>query len=153
MAFKRLAERTGIEPATSCVTGRHSNQLNYRSALRWCLAVTYSHTNVRCTTIGVTAFHFCVRNGNRWFYSTMAARRIGFKTRNLTSFSLSKVWFNLITYSRCLPGLYGQDVQIISIGKLHSSRSFHIQPINVVVCNGLYWLIVRDDSSWGLLPA
>ena len=42
------------------------------------LAVTYSHTNVRCTTIGVTAFHFCVRNGNRWFYSTMAARRIGF---------------------------------------------------------------------------
>src|SRR5574344_777027 len=103
-----------------------------------CLVVTYSHTNVRCTTIGVTAFHFCVRNGNRWFYSTMAARRIGFKTRNLTSFSLSKVWFNLITYSRCLPGLYGQDVQIISIGKLHSSRSFHIQPINVVVCNGLY---------------
>ena len=29
-----MAERTGIEPATSCVTGRHSNQLNYRSANR-----------------------------------------------------------------------------------------------------------------------
>ena len=27
-----MAERTGIEPATSCVTGRHSNRLNYRSA-------------------------------------------------------------------------------------------------------------------------
>ena len=26
-----MAERTGIEPATSGVTGRHSNQLNYRS--------------------------------------------------------------------------------------------------------------------------
>ena len=26
------AERTGLEPATSCVTGRHSNQLNYRSS-------------------------------------------------------------------------------------------------------------------------
>ena len=76
----KLAERTGIEPATSCVTGRHSNHLNYRSALNKSLAVTYSHTNVRCTTIGVTAFHFCVRNGNRWFYSTMAARQIGFKT-------------------------------------------------------------------------
>ncbi len=29
-----LAERTGLEPATSGVTGRHSNQLNYRSVLR-----------------------------------------------------------------------------------------------------------------------
>lgn len=26
-----MAERTGIEPATSDVTGRRSNQLNYRS--------------------------------------------------------------------------------------------------------------------------
>ncbi len=26
-----LAERTGFEPATSGVTGRHSNQLNYHS--------------------------------------------------------------------------------------------------------------------------
>ena len=41
------------------------------------LAVIYSRANVRCTTIGVTAFHFCVRNGNRWYYSTMAARQIG----------------------------------------------------------------------------
>ncbi len=29
--FMALAERTGLEPATSGVTGRHSNQLNYRS--------------------------------------------------------------------------------------------------------------------------
>ena len=27
----RLAERTGLEPATPGVTGRYSNQLNYRS--------------------------------------------------------------------------------------------------------------------------
>ena len=27
----QLAERTGLEPATSGVTGQHSNQLNYRS--------------------------------------------------------------------------------------------------------------------------
>ena len=26
-----VADRTGLEPATSAVTGRHSNQLNYRS--------------------------------------------------------------------------------------------------------------------------
>ena len=29
-----LAERTGLEPATLCVTGRYSNQLNYRSKLQ-----------------------------------------------------------------------------------------------------------------------
>ena len=28
-----LADRTGLEPATSAVTGRHSNQLNYRSSV------------------------------------------------------------------------------------------------------------------------
>ncbi len=27
----KMADRTGLEPATSGVTGRHSNQLNYRS--------------------------------------------------------------------------------------------------------------------------
>src|SRR4051812_43068202 len=30
-AFSKVAERTGLEPATSYVTGRRSNQLNYRS--------------------------------------------------------------------------------------------------------------------------
>jgi hypothetical protein len=29
----KLAERTGLEPATPGVTGRYSNQLNYRSVL------------------------------------------------------------------------------------------------------------------------
>ncbi len=29
----KMAVRTGLEPATSCVTGRHSNQLNYRTNL------------------------------------------------------------------------------------------------------------------------
>jgi|GEM_PF-1060234 hypothetical protein len=31
----KVAERTGLEPATSGVTGQHSNRLNYRSALFW----------------------------------------------------------------------------------------------------------------------
>ena len=29
----KMAVRTGLEPATSCVTGRHSNQLNYRTVI------------------------------------------------------------------------------------------------------------------------
>ncbi len=30
--LRTVAERTGLEPVTSGVTGQHSNQLNYRSA-------------------------------------------------------------------------------------------------------------------------
>ena len=52
-----------------------------------------------------------------------------------------------MTNKRCFPGLYGQDIQTISTGKLHPSQGFHIRPINVVVFNGLYELKVRDDSS------
>jgi hypothetical protein len=29
----KVAERTGLEPATPGVTGRYSNQLNYRSTI------------------------------------------------------------------------------------------------------------------------
>ncbi|CDH44386.1 hypothetical protein BN874_1620045 [Candidatus Contendobacter odensis Run_B_J11] len=31
---EHLAERTGLEPATPGVTGRYSNQLNYRSGIQ-----------------------------------------------------------------------------------------------------------------------
>ena len=31
VSMNMLADRTGLEPATSAVTGQHSNQLNYRS--------------------------------------------------------------------------------------------------------------------------
>ena len=41
------------------------------------LAMFYSHTAQNRTTIDVTAFHFCVRNGNRWYYRTLFARQIG----------------------------------------------------------------------------
>ena len=37
-----MAERTGLEPATSGVTGQHSNQLNYRSALETLQALSIS---------------------------------------------------------------------------------------------------------------
>ena len=33
--LRTVAERTGLEPATSGVTGQHSNRLNYRSAVFW----------------------------------------------------------------------------------------------------------------------
>ena len=31
----KLAVRTGLEPATPCVTGMYSNQLNYRTYCNW----------------------------------------------------------------------------------------------------------------------
>ncbi len=42
-----LAERTGLEPATPGVTGRYSNQLNYRSA------AVYSDYSMHCSVKAV----------------------------------------------------------------------------------------------------
>ena len=39
-ARELLAERTGLEPATPGVTGRYSNQLNYRSAAAYLNFIT-----------------------------------------------------------------------------------------------------------------
>jgi hypothetical protein len=44
---KNMADRTGLEPATSGVTGRHSNQLNYRSAMRF-----FAKTTLEALTSG-----------------------------------------------------------------------------------------------------
>ncbi len=42
--FLYLAERTGLEPATLGVTGRYSNQLNYRSKLQRVLLMSLTTT-------------------------------------------------------------------------------------------------------------
>ncbi len=49
--LQNVAEWTGLEPATSGVTGQHSNQLNYHSALSGgcCRDRTYDHRLVRAT--------------------------------------------------------------------------------------------------------
>ena len=44
---EKMAERTGLEPATPGVTGRYSNQLNYRSALGCHPLTCYSDTPVK----------------------------------------------------------------------------------------------------------
>ena len=44
-----MAERTGLEPATPGVTGRYSNQLNYRSVSSCC--VQYSKNLVGATGV------------------------------------------------------------------------------------------------------
>ena len=52
-----MAERTGFEPATSGVTGRYSNQLNYRSMRR--LALRANASPGSCFTIGEIARGEC----------------------------------------------------------------------------------------------
>jgi hypothetical protein len=48
-----MAGRTGLEPATSCVTGRYSNQLNYRPS--WYFII--STANVFKTQVGICEAH------------------------------------------------------------------------------------------------
>ena len=45
MIFSFPAVRTGLEPATPCVTGMYSNQLNYRTFLR---SATRLSAELRC---------------------------------------------------------------------------------------------------------
>ena len=63
-----MAERTGLEPATPCVTGRYSNQLNYRS--------TDSFTLISNRLITVCSRYFpCHRKRNKfdaWQFPTLA---------------------------------------------------------------------------------
>ena len=42
--YTRMAVWTGLEPATSCVTGRHSNQLNYQTSVSF--KYKYNHSIV-----------------------------------------------------------------------------------------------------------
>lgn len=45
-----IAVRTGLEPATPCVTGRYSNQLNYHTVLNCeCKCTTYFLLCKGCT--------------------------------------------------------------------------------------------------------
>ena len=63
-----VAERTGLEPATPCVTGRYSNQLNYRS--------TDSFTAVSNWLIAVCSCYFPCQGKrnefNAWQFPTLA---------------------------------------------------------------------------------
>ena len=47
-----MAERTGLEPATSGVTGRHSNRLNYRSSI-FSFLIVVGDTGLEPVTLGL----------------------------------------------------------------------------------------------------
>ena len=68
-----MAERTGLEPATTGVTGRYSNQLNYRSVLNIPLSLPHS------------GWHFMPDTDNHFY-------RCFIKT-----LSLVKLFFNMLS--------------------------------------------------------
>ena len=51
-----MAERTGLEPATPCVTGRYSNRLNYRSTEFLSYYHQMSHSGFYCFEFGAWQF-------------------------------------------------------------------------------------------------
>ena len=84
-----LADRTGLEPATSAVTGRHSNQLNYRSSL---VAVFLRITNrllIRTGFLGtakIALLHFVAKCFSRTIFKI--------HSNVLTSISNKYLFFN-----------------------------------------------------------
>ena len=99
---KIVAERTGLEPATSCVTGRHSNQAELPLRIKKMPGNDLLSHSECYTTIGVTAFHFCVRNGNRWFNSTIFTRRILYNLSAYLSEPFSILTSALKLLERCM---------------------------------------------------
>ena len=56
--YTRMAVWTGLEPATSCVTGRHSNQLNYQTRfvviiISTCIQSTIAGARFELATFGL----------------------------------------------------------------------------------------------------
>ena len=49
-----VAEWTGLEPATSCVTGKHSNQLNYHSVKLFLIVYMSPQPGLEPGTNGLT---------------------------------------------------------------------------------------------------
>ncbi len=89
-----MADWTGLEPATSGVTGRHSNQLNYQSieqqddtclgtaiatANRYCMRKVADWTGLEPATSGVTGRHSNQLNYQSTFflYASRASLRDG----------------------------------------------------------------------------
>ena len=61
--MRGFADRTGLEPATSAVTGRHSNQLNYRSKfIREC----------KYKWIRIPSYNLLLKNVSNNFVQTMS---------------------------------------------------------------------------------
>ncbi len=56
-----MAIRMGLEPTTSAVTGRHSNQLNYRTVLACVSALDYNN-------ISFSKMQYLFRNFLKFFY-------------------------------------------------------------------------------------
>ena len=55
----KMAERTGLEPATPGVTGRYSNQLNYRSISSHVRISDRKHENFDCFSIASIILSRC----------------------------------------------------------------------------------------------
>ena len=65
-----MARTTGLEPATSCVTGRHSNQLNYVRPFEWLLFIILS---LLCQHVNSTKSQIFVKHRGNIGYQPFTA--------------------------------------------------------------------------------
>ena len=79
---KEMARLTGLEPATSGVTGRHSNQLSYNRA---CGALPISSSVARLTGLEPATSGVTGRHSNQLSYNRLLTER-GTLGRNVRAF-------------------------------------------------------------------
>ena len=75
ITVKKVARLTGLEPATSGVTGRHSNQLSYNRATSWIETAVARLTGLEPATSGVTGRHSNQLSYNRLLSARSIRRR------------------------------------------------------------------------------
>ena len=115
-----MAVPTGIEPAISCVTGRHVNR--YTTGPKVLPSNVLLSQDLRPTTIDAKELNYCVRYGNRCDLFAIATRQI---IRSKLDKRTLKSWLS---------------PRPISIRQLHMSPYFHAEPIYLIVFEGSYLL-------------